>query len=254
MGGHNVACYMNTGKREDQQDCIFLDGKIIQENMDAVTYAEMLPDSRVLLAVCDGMGGLRHGERASRFVCQMLKKELAGMKSGRASVTTILKRIQDEMERQEMRNTGSTVAGIVMDNNKTMIFNAGDSRVYKIAGGGIVRLSHDHSLVQSAIDSGHISEWESLHHPYRHVITFGMGDVFSELWSGNGRAYVREDILGQNEYYLICSDGLHDLLEDSEILEMLSPDPFDRLPEMISRIKDKMKDNLSLILAGSERN
>lgn len=254
MSAFDIAYYMNIGIRETQEDSIFLNGKVVQECSVSAMHIERI-DSRVIVcAVCDGMGGLRHGEWASRFVCEKLGEKLCDVAAPGEAVPVILKDIQREMEGKEIEDTGTTIAGVVIEGDRTTVFNAGDSRVYKIMNNSMICLSHDHSLVQDEIDRGNLSAEEASVHPYRNAIKFGLGSVFRTAWgSGDNEVYLAKDVLRQPEFYLVCSDGLYDILQEEEICTMLSTDPFDKLPEIIRCITERMNDNVSFILIGNAR-
>ncbi len=240
---------MNIGLRDSQEDCIFVDGKVFQErSFPKVAVAKKRKDN-VLFAVCDGMGGHSRGEWASRFVCEKLKENLRNFHSSRNSVEFLIEAIQNKMENEMVSNSGTTIAGVALRDDRAEVFNAGDSRVYKITGGGITYVSHDHSLVQSGIDRGDISPAEAFAHPYKNVIEFGMGDVFKDAWARGDRAtYRKDDYLAEGEYYLICTDGVNDVLRDEEMDKILDGDPFGNLSALVEFLKERMKDNFSFIL------
>jgi len=248
MGSYNIAYYMNRGLRGNQEDCIFIHGETIQEDIMLKPSVIRLNGEMLVLAVCDGMGGLKYGKWASRFICEKLGECLPDIENHGLSIEQALKRIQTDMQAQEMQNAGSTITGIILRENRAEVFNAGDSRTYKISDVKIHRLSHDHSLVQDAIDNGHISYEESATHLYRHVITFGMGDVFRDLWARNHKIYVTVDTAQKKDKYLMCTDGLHDIFEDEELIKTLGPKPFEKTDGLIDIITEKMKDNVSFIL------
>ena len=133
-----------------------------------------------------------------------------------------------------------------------MVCNAGDSRVYKITKDNLLYLSHDHSFVQSMVDQGYLSQDDMFRHPNRNVIEFGIGDIFKKRWDREGNVvHIKDDVLHPGEYYLLCTDGVNDVLKDREIHDILHPDPFGRVDELIGSIRKSMKDNFSFILVGS---
>ena len=251
MRSLNVACYMNIGLRDSQEDSIFLNGRVVQEKRVANPSVERTNGDAMVYAVCDGMGGLERGEWASRFVCERLSEKVRDVGHPGESIVTLLKEIQWEVERQGMENTGTTVAGVVIGGERTSVFNAGDSRVYKLNEDGITCLSHDHSLVQEEIDKGSLSEEEAFTHPYRNLIGFGIGDVFHREWAEQAKEiFLAHDVLARGDYYFICTDGVSDVLRDREIHALLYPEPFDRLSGFVRCVTEKMKDNVSFILIG----
>lgn len=242
---------MNIGLRDNQEDCIFLNGRVFQENRFAEVSVEHTSGEAVMYAVCDGMGGLERGEWASRFVCESLSHKLPDIQHPGESVATLLKEIQWEFEQKEAENAGTTIAGVVIERDGATIFNAGDSRVYRINEGGMLCLSHDHSLVQEEIDRGFLSDEDAFTHPYRNLIGFGIGDVFRQEWAEHRKeTFVANDRRDEKDYYLLCTDGVNDVLRDREIYASLYPEPFDRLSHFVECLKERMKDNFSFILVG----
>lgn len=249
---YKIAYYMDIGTRDGQEDCIFSNGTVVQQNRCETVSLKKVKKEQALFAVCDGMGGHSRGEWASRFVCQRLKTNLKHLQVSRDFIELLIEKIQNQIENEMVDNSGTTIAGVALKGNESTIFNAGDSRVYKITKNDILYMSHDHSLVQSGIDRGSISRSEAFTHPHKNVIEFGLGDVFKSDWAdGDRKVFMREDVLGTDEYYLACTDGVNDVLRDGEILDALLPDPFEGSRELVERLKKQMKDNFSFILIGS---
>ena len=237
---------MDKGLRDYQQDCIYIDGEIFQrEHMECPQLREINKSSAVF-AVCDGMGGLSEGEKASEFVCRMLKRcDVPYSKDG---IYRALFKIQKKFESSGFVWSGTTIAGVYMDDSSGIIFNAGDSRVYKYTPEKLIYLSHDHSYVQSLVDKGIISYQEAFYHPVRYIVEFGIGDVFSPDWKEGKKPYIVEDRLGKDEAYLICSDGLSDQIQDPRIHYLLYPDPFENFKRLIDELDKVKSDNYSVIL------
>ena len=249
---YNVSYYMNIGRRNNQEDCIFFNGKIFQEENIDISPATKINSSKALFAVCDGMGGHSKGEWASRFVCNKLENSLKLPDFNSYNFQDFIKGIQKEMEAENMPNSGTTLASVALNGSNNIIFNAGDSRVYKITDEDIVCLSHDDSLVQVYLDKGSLMPEEAFDHPNKNVITFGLGDVFKNEWDKDDKkVYIREDILNKNEYYLLCTDGVNDVLRDNEIFNLLRPDPFEKIQDFVEFLKERMNDNFSFIMIGN---
>jgi serine/threonine protein phosphatase PrpC len=232
------------GLREYQEDCVFINGEIVQE--DHLCGEKIIKGNKALFAVSDGMGGLSFGDMASRFVCGLLKEmdipfTIEGVLKG-------IQSIQREFMRTALYNSGTTLAGVYMNKDRSIIFNVGDSRVYKITKEKAVYISHDHSYVQSLVDRGIISYQQSFFHPAKNIIEFGIGDVFQEEWLKGKKPYILEDKLKEDEYYLITTDGVHDVLTDREIHYLLCPEPKRGILNLIKELEKKKSDNYSLIL------
>jgi serine/threonine protein phosphatase PrpC len=252
MGIYNVAYYMNIGLKNDQEDCIFINGRIVQQDDSILhTQIEKIDGSHVLFALCDGIGGHAKGEQASRFVCERLLENFDHFSLSKSSIKSLLGKIQSLIEQEAPEYSGTTVAGTTIKGTRAIIFNAGDSRVYKITRRSILYISHDHSLVQSYIDKGYLTQDEAFKHPNKNVIDFGIGAMFKKAWdNGSKKVYIKNDTLKRAEYYLLCTDGVNDILRDEEIFRILYPDPFSRLYDFIDCLKERMRDNFSFIIIG----
>ncbi len=244
-----VSFCMDRGLRNYQEDCIYVDGEIIQTDYMDCPVEKAVDKLSALFVVCDGMGGLSHGDMASRFVCEKLR--MMDVPFSKEGVIDTLKKIQHDFESSGFIWSGTTVAGVYINGKKGIIFNAGDSRVYKYTPERLIYLSHDHSYVQSLVDRGVISYEEAFYHPDRHIVEFGIGDVFSQEWDLGKLPYVTEDVLLDDEVYLICSDGLSDYMTDREIHQYLYPDPFDNFKNLLNQLEKVKSDNYSIILVKS---
>ncbi|WP_456465971.1 PP2C family protein-serine/threonine phosphatase [Persephonella sp.] len=237
---------MDKGLRDYQQDCIYIDGEIFQKENMKCPQVRKIGKSSAIFAVCDGMGGLSEGEKASEFVCRTLKScDVPFSKDG---IYRMLFKIQKKFESSGFIWSGTTIAGVYMDGTNSLIFNAGDSRVYKYTPEKLIYLSHDHSYVQSLVDRGIISYQESFFHPERYIVEFGIGDVFSPDWNEGKKPFIIEDRLNEEELYLICTDGLSDYIPDQQIHYLLSPDPLKNFKKLIDELDKVKSDNYSVIL------
>jgi PPM family protein phosphatase len=248
----NLSWYMDIGLRENQEDCLFINGRIYQKNTFKHPSVQTIKGRKGLFAVCDGMGGHSRGEWASKFVCGQLKASRTDITCSREKLKNVFRNMQIKIEGESVANCGTTVACVVLEGDHAILCNTGDSRVYKIVRDNILCLSHDHSFVQSMVDQGYLAQDEMFRHPNRNVIEFGIGDIFKQKWDrGDKEVYFKDDILHAGEYYLLCTDGVSDVLRDSEIYEVLYDDPFKRVGEFIENIRKGMKDNFSFIIIGS---
>lgn len=161
-----------------------------------------------LFAVADGMGGHAAGDVAARIVVDHLQGLIAADHLDRG---TVLERIRSADAEVVTTATGSdagmgtTVSGLALVAGARpgfVVFNVGDSRVYRLRGGTLTQLTHDHSVVQELIDAGSITYQQSLTHPERNVITrsLGAGEPLDIDW---WRLQPQD-----RDRYLVTSDGL----------------------------------------------
>ncbi|MFH1283546.1 MAG: Stp1/IreP family PP2C-type Ser/Thr phosphatase [bacterium] len=193
-------------------------GKERKRNEDCIYYSK----EKALLAVADGLGGHLAGEFASKKAVDMLIDELrVEPKIVRPKyLAAIIKKINDEIFRISLSNIkydgmGSTLVFALKREDRIYIANIGDSRAYLLRNGHLRQLTVDHSHVQYLLEKGEISFEEMRRHPLRNLITKSLGLRISES----------PDIfdLGveEGDLYLLCSDGLTNMLTDQKIKELL---------------------------------
>ena len=178
--------------------------------------------------VADGMGGAAAGELASRYFAETCLKVFSQATSDSVPGLLILvkkafqmanKSIQDHV-RDEPRHKGMGCTAELMAfcDGGFVIGHVGDSRTYRFRNGELKQLTHDHSLVQNMVDQGLISPADARHHSHRNVILRAVGiekNLSLDLIKGK---------LQTGDLYLLCSDGLTDMVEDARITEALSGD------------------------------
>ncbi len=238
---------MMIGPRSRQEDCLIDGTGVVQA--DLINRKKTLRTESLLLVVCDGMGGHRGGQKASRFVCDQIKKIAWPEKISGRVIHQALLDIQSAAEKQLPPYSGTTIAGLATDGKHTVIFNAGDSRVYRIAKKSIDYLSHDHSIVQDLVDQCMMNAENASMHPLKHMIDFGLGPVFSNVWSMRDIHIVEN----QNEpecNYLLCTDGLTDIISEKEIHAILAEAPVENGGKLAEAARKKgLTDNTSFIIA-----
>ncbi|MCV2395619.1 protein phosphatase 2C domain-containing protein [Actinotalea sp. M2MS4P-6] len=175
-----------------------------------------------LFVVADGMGGHDAGEVASRIAIEEASS-LAGRPVVTADDVHVVVRAISARVREAVpagRTVGTTFAGVGLATHDGgsywLVFNIGDSRVYRFADGALSQISVDHSVVQELVDRGVIAPQEAHRHPDRHVITRAIGtgpDPDPDYWLLP---------VGSDDRMLVCSDGLTDELADDELAAVLA--------------------------------
>ena len=198
-------------------------GKVRSQNQD-VFRIEELDRNTVLAAVCDGMGGAKSGNIASRLAIDVFTDEvLRSYKPGMTQEQTeqLLKNavklanftVYDQAQQfAEFSGMGTTLVAALINGKTATIINVGDSRCYHITRSDIRRITVDHSLVQMMVDRGELTDEEARVYPGRNYITRAVGTeptVQSDLFA---IGVERGDAL------LLSSDGLHNEVGDQEIL------------------------------------
>jgi serine/threonine protein phosphatase PrpC len=186
--------------------------------------------------VADGMGGHAAGDVASKLVVEEFS-QLAGRTSASADeVHACFARTASRLRETVAngRTAGTTVAGVAIaahdGGSYWLVFNIGDSRVYRLSGGLLEQISVDHSVVQELLDNGTINRDQARAHPERHVITRAVGtgpDPEPDYWLIPA---------GTADRLLICSDGLTTDVSDYLIHTVLTAtqDPQEAAQELVA--------------------
>ena len=194
-------------------------------------------DSLGLYVVADGMGGHLAGEVASRVAVEMINKsvrkwleeearedELFGPPDSSLSLIgnyilssiRMANRVVYEMalDHEEYHGMGTTVVILYVTPSLIIAANVGDSRIYMVRDGHLERLSKDHTIVAEQVEMGTMTEEEATTSPLRHILTKNLGS--SETLEPD----IFEIEPSDRDRFVLCSDGLTDLVSDDEIFEM----------------------------------
>lgn len=195
-------------------------GRVRRHNEDAFLERPELG----LWAVADGMGGHAYGEVASALIVEALGElaPAAGFAEGAEALLDALStanaRIRQEAEARGVALMGSTAVALLLGGRRALALWAGDSRLYRLRGGVLERLSRDHSYVQELVDAGLLTEAEAEEHPLSHVVTRSVGTAERLV------VEAREFELAAGDCFLLCSDGLTRPVADAELAERLAPE------------------------------
>lgn len=216
-----------------------------------VNEDSLLAESPVFL-VADGMGGHEAGDRASAAVVAAFRSRVTGRDwADPAEVREALLAAAaavDVLAAETERGAGSTVTGLVLIEHEGtphwLVFNVGDSRVYRQMGSEFTQITTDHSLGQELIERGELRREDLATFPSRNVITRAIGapDSMADSW-------LMPVVTG--ERILVCSDGLHSEVDDEGIragLSMNGP-PASAASALLERAKAHGgRDNITLIV------
>lgn len=171
-----------------------------------------------LFAVADGMGGANAGEVASGLAAAALKEGPADGSRGEDRVTALIQEANRRVfrranEDREAAGMGTTMTVALVEDDRVVFGHVGDSRAYRIRSDSIEQLTDDHSLVAELVRSGRLTPEEAEAHPQRSVITRAVGtepDVDVDTFAIEP---------SEGDLFLICSDGLTDMVDDRAIIE-----------------------------------
>lgn len=201
-------------------------GKVRSANQDAYRLS-LSPDGEyVLAALCDGMGGVHDGEIASavaadsfmQYAEDMLRREPksdAAQVLREAAAYANLKVYDRAFRDESCRGMGTTLVAALVRPEDAAVVNIGDSRCYWLADAQLQQVTRDHSLVQSMVDRGLITEDEARSHPRKNVIMRAVG-LERTIRSDIFRLDIRP-----GDALLLCSDGLSNLVDAGEMESLL---------------------------------
>lgn len=232
-------------------------GRARNNNEDSVAVDE---ESR-LIVLADGMGGYNAGEVASGMATSFIKSELGrwlSEASDNASDTDVRRAMDicvDNANRAifnaansnpQYAGMGTTLVVGVFREGRLLMGHVGDSRGYRLRGGRLAQITHDHSLLQEQIDSGLITAEQAAFSANKNLVTRAVGVEDTVLLETHLHDVMPGDL------YLLCSDGLSDMLDDESIAQLLQGS--DSLAEVGAALVDAAndaggKDNISVVLA-----
>lgn len=175
-----------------------------------------------LLIVADGMGGHAAGEVASRLAVEVIAHTY--YESARPASEALEqafheanRAIYKAAQSGTHQGMGTTSTALVLQGNTALYAHVGDSRLYLVRDAGIYLMSEDHSLVMEMVRKGMLTQEEARHHDDKNVILRALGtkpEVQVTTWPRPLR-------VGPGDHFLLCSDGLYDLVDDHEILDIV---------------------------------
>jgi len=232
-------------------------GRSRSNNEDAVAIDE----GAKLLVLADGMGGYNAGEVASTMACDFITAELgrwlieASEQVADSDVRRAMDICVDNANRAIFNASnsnpkyvgmGTTLVVAAFRDSRLLVGHVGDSRAYRLRAGKLVQITHDHSLLQEQLDAGLITPSQAAMATHKNLVTRAVGvedavlleTHLHEVWPG--------------DTYLLCSDGLSDMIDDGIISQLMASD--ETLPEIGARLISAAnlaggRDNISVVLA-----
>jgi protein phosphatase len=214
-----------------------------------------------LYIVADGVGSTSHGDMAAELVVELLPtyvaRHFAGvdLRDGRAGdVTARLGRAVVEMcsdlharslTDSQLAGAGTTLVTVVINDSHAVVAHLGDSRAYLYRDRQVQRLTSDHTIVQAVMDAGELSEEEAARHPNRSIVTKHV------LMTPPAKPDVNVLDLQPGDRILLCSDGLHGVVDDATLAAILTdqPDGADACRALIACANDAGgPDNITVVV------
>ena len=236
-------------------------GRAREHNEDAIAWDEACG----LAVLADGMGGHNAGDVASRMCIEQLTGHLLPLLSrplrlnpnkGMSKHATLVRRavnkanlaiFENAEANLERKGMGTTLVLALFYGDRVVVAHVGDSRIYRLRGRSLEPVTADHSLVRELLEKGVISPEEVKNNPYGHVITKAVGireKVVPEVQEFEAQA---------GDVFLLCSDGLTDLVDDAVIEDTLvaAMGNWDRAVQRLIDLANNNggRDNISVVLA-----
>ena len=239
-------------------------GKVRALNEDNLSVVENLG----LFMVADGLGGQNAGEVASKMAVDTIqshlnykKNPLVGeykeefsqdtnrMLSGISLTNSAI--YEAGQRNSEQQGMGTTISSVFINGDVMSLAHVGDSRIYRIRGERLERLTMDHSLVEEQLRRGLITEAEAAESKNKNVITRALGAEETIEIDAD------EEVLLDRDKILLCTDGLTDMVGDEEILRMIlrnGDDPQKACEELVDVANGKGgMDNITVVLLHCEK-
>ena len=224
--------------REVNQDCVF----------SSTGPVGCLPN---LFIVADGMGGHKAGDIASRLTVDSVVDKLSKVNSKDyiSVITDTIIKVNKEVidkaaESQDYEGMGTTLVVATVFDNILKVANVGDSRLY-VVGEDIIQITRDHSLVEEMVINGQLDRADARVDKRKNIITRAIGGeskVEAEMFSVE---------LKPEDKILMCSDGLSNMVDDAEILEIINREPdIEKAARMLIDAANENggKDNISVVI------
>ena len=232
-------------------------GRVRGNNEDSVIIDETA--GRAVLA--DGMGGYSAGEIASAMATSLIQGELSRSLSAvdaQTSMTFIRRAVEAcvihanhaifiaSRTNPHYAGMGTTLVLALFHDQRLLVGHVGDSRCYRLRGDNFEQITKDHSLLQEQLDAGWLTPAQAINSPIRNLVTRAMGVEDRVLLE------IHEHEVQTGDLYLMCSDGLSDMMDDDLMAEILRRDA--PLPEIADALVARAnahggRDNITVALA-----
>ena len=249
--------------RNNNEDNFYFNGTYLyaDERDKSNTFSSSPSDEIQIYGVFDGMGGEALGEEASLIAAQVMNKTHKKLKTSERNIekeilasvedanTKICKKIVESGEKR----IGATFSTLVIENDNATVFNVGDSRVYLLRENKLQQVSIDDTTAQRLVNLGEITPEQAKTHKDRHKLTQHLGIFKDEMVI---EPHISKEIeIKKGDKFLLCSDGLTDMLTDDEISGILVQNKTceQLCKELVkAALKNGGKDNVTVVIIKAE--
>lgn len=228
-------------------------GHVRENNQDYVASYQN-ETGELLLVLCDGMGGHRAGEVASRYTAKTLGETFEETTSIaddaenwlRSEIETIDRTIyKQSLENKKYEGMGTTLVALYINEKNWVVANVGDSRFYQLQGEELNQVSLDHTFVQELYRQGKVATADVAKHPKRNLLTQSIGGkdaAMPDLFSGQRRP---------DDFFILMSDGLYEELSDDQMKDIIiNESSLEAIAEKLvaESLTGQARDNISFVL------
>jgi len=264
-----AAASVNMGKKRlNNEDNLYFNGEFLTEETreKSADFDTVCGDRRQFYAICDGMGGEQLGELASLIAVETLHKYAESRRhnsknGGEKNIDADWERCIHEMnglivEAQKSRGAsriGTTLALLAVENKFAHLYNVGDSRIYLLLNGKLEQMSFDHTAVANSVKMGILTPEQARIHPHRNRLTQYVGVDPEEMVIEAHKNIIE---IKNKDIFLLCSDGLTDMLDDAEISRILKETgkPAEAVRQLMNAaLSSNGKDNITIIVLACKR-
>jgi serine/threonine protein phosphatase PrpC len=224
-------------------------GRRREENQD--NFGVLYGSDFRLYIVADGMGGAKGGAIASSLAVAAVRAEVK--ERNELTVDILQRAIENANEEINTRGSsdprlsgmGTTLVGLGFSGKRLIVCNVGDSRAFLVKNNTIKQLTHDHTLVQEMVRAGSITPEQAESHPISHMLTRSLGpsaEVEVDCWE--------IDHYQKGDRYILCSDGLYNMVKDPEYTDILNKHGLDGGVQELIRLANERggTDNITVII------
>lgn len=231
-------------------------GQVRAENQDSILLPQNGCSPPCLFLLADGMDGANGGKTASDLAIRIASRiftqnelKIAPEQALRLAVQTANKAIYERAREEPLlHGMGTTLVGLaILQDGKALVVNVGDSRCYLLRDGELHQISEDHSVMQEMVRNGKMTEGQAREHGLRNMLSRAVGtsqNISADLFAVT--------TLAVNDFFLLCSDGLHGPVPDDQIHAIMiqHQDISIKTQQLVQRANDNGgPDNISVILA-----
>lgn len=232
-------------------------GQVRTQNEDAITHLKALG----LAILADGMGGYNAGEVASGMAIALLKSELEQALPNLSAhggnlhqtlahaISTANSSIyQMAASRQQYTGMGTTLVVTVLQGHTLTVAHLGDSRLYRMRAGELTQVTQDHSMLQEQINAGVLTAEQARHSLHKNLVTRALGVA------EQAQPDIIDHRVEAGDIYLLCSDGLSDMVDDVDIADILASIPAKTLANPRADSASNLQTSAEALVACANKN